>query len=68
MFTEYLELTVHGQVGKKKKKINQLWILAFRSFCKLKNNDNDKDNEETSSQHEWNLTTSQALASVLSMY
>lgn len=52
MFTEYLELTVHGQVGKKKKKINQLWILAFRSFCKLKNNDNDKDNEETSSQHE----------------
>ena len=47
MFTEYLELTVHGQVGKKKKKINQLWILAFRSFCKLKNNDNYKDNEET---------------------
>lgn len=50
MFTEYLKLTVHGQV--KKKKINQLWILAFRSFCRLKNNDDDKDNEETSSQHE----------------
>ena len=67
MFTEYLELTVHGQV-KKKKKINQLWSLAFRSFCKLKNNDDDKDNEETSSQHEWNLTTSQALVSALSIY
>ena len=40
MFTEYLELTVHGQV--KKKKSNQLWILAFRNFCKLKNNDDDK--------------------------
>lgn len=50
MFTEYLELTVHGQV--KKKKSNQLWILAFRNFCKLKNNDDDKDSEETTSQHE----------------
>ena len=66
MFTEYLELTVHGQV--KKKKSNQLWILAFRNFCKLKNNDDDKDSEETTSQREWNLITSQALASVLSMY